>query len=62
MVTEQAESKFSSRYIEQWINDTLKECQHLNIPGVILKTEQRLPVNRYGIDRITLTVRFLFHF
>lgn len=32
-------SKYSSRFVEQWINDTLEECHHLNIPGVISRPE-----------------------
>lgn len=40
--------------IEHWINETLGDAEHLNIPGVILKPENKIPVNRYNIDRMTL--------
>ena len=41
----------SSRVIETWINDTLRDAGHLDIPGVILKPESSTPLNRYGIDK-----------
>eukprot|EP00347_Sterkiella_histriomuscorum_P021833 403332609 len=48
-------SKYSSRFVEQWLNDTLEECYHLGIPGVISRPEHKLPLSRHGLDRITLT-------
>ena len=50
--------KFSSKYLEQWINDTLTECEHLNIPGTLSKPEHKMPLSRYGLDRMTLTVTY----
>jgi hypothetical protein len=44
-------SGLSSKVIETWINDTLIDAGHLNIPGVILKPESKKPMTRYGIDR-----------
>jgi hypothetical protein len=44
----------SPKVLETWINEALSEAQHLNIPGVILKPEHLVPLNRYGVDRITL--------
>lgn len=44
-------SHMSSRVIETWINDTLRDAGHLDIPGVILKPESSTPLNRYGIDK-----------
>jgi len=43
------------KVLETWINETLKDAEHLDIPGVILKPEHRDPISRYQIDRITLT-------
>ena len=41
--------------MENWINETLKDAEHLDIPGVILKPEHKNPISRYSIDRITLS-------
>ena len=46
-----AKSQLSSAVIETWINDTLNDAGHLEIPGVILKPESHKPLSRYGIDR-----------
>lgn len=43
-----------SKVLETWLNDTLTEAEHLNIPGLILKPTHKNPITRYGIDRITL--------
>ena len=40
--------------METWINETLADAEHLDIPGIIIKPEHKLPTSRYGIDRITL--------
>lgn len=42
----------NSRVIETWINETLKDAEHLDIPGVIVKPAQKMPMNRYLIDRL----------
>ena len=44
----------NSRVIETWINETLKDAEHLEIPGVIVKPTQKMPMNRYLIDRLYL--------
>mmetsp|Transcript_32071 Transcript_32071/g.31378 ORF Transcript_32071/g.31378 Transcript_32071/m.31378 type:complete len:124 (-) Transcript_32071:270-641(-) len=41
--------------METWINETLADAEHLDIPGVVLKPEHKNPISRYGIDRMTLT-------
>jgi hypothetical protein len=45
----------NSKIMETWLNETLSDAEHLNIPGVILKPEHKNPISRYGIDRNTLT-------
>lgn len=47
-------STINSKIIEHWMNETLDDAEHLNIPGIILKPENKVPVFRYKIDRITL--------
>ena len=46
--------KMNSRILEAWINNTVADAEHLDIPGCILKPENRLPLVRYGIDRASL--------
>ena len=41
----------NSKIIEVWLNDTLMDSAHLDIPGIILKPENKKPLTRYGIDR-----------
>lgn len=45
----------SSKAVENWINSTLTDAEHLDIPSVILKPKNKVPLTRYGIDRIVLT-------
>lgn len=45
----------NTKVMETWINETLADAEHLNIPGVILKPEHKNPISRYCIDRLTLT-------
>lgn len=47
-------SAMNPKVMEHWINETLGDAEHLNIPGVILKPENKVPVFRYKIDRMTL--------
>jgi hypothetical protein len=42
------------KVLETWINETLKDAEHLEIPGIICKPEHRAPIDRYKIDRLTL--------
>ena len=45
----------SSRVIETWINNTLLDAGHMEIPGVLLKPENIKPLERYGIGKNQLT-------
>lgn len=40
--------------LETWINETLQDAEHLDIPGCILKPDNQQPVSRYGINRSDL--------
>lgn len=40
---EKAESKMSPKVLETWINETLKDADNLDIPGLLMKPEQRTP-------------------
>ena len=51
-----ARSHLSSKVIETWINETLMDAGHLDIPGIILKPESKKPLTRYGIDRNQLSI------
>lgn len=42
----------SPKVLETWINETLADAEHLDIPGVLLKPEHKNPISRYGIDRL----------
>lgn len=44
----------NSSVIEAWINETLKDAEHLEIPGIIVKPVHKQPMNRYKIDRLFL--------
>lgn len=46
--------QMSPKVLETWINETLQDAEHLDIPGVILKPEHQNPISRYGIDRLVL--------
>ena len=37
--------------MEHWLNETLEDAEHLDIPSVILKPAHKKPLQRYGIDR-----------
>jgi hypothetical protein len=45
----------SPKVLETWINETLQDAEHLDIPGVILKPEHKNPISRYGIDRMSFS-------
>lgn len=51
--------KLNPKVIETWINETLLDAEHLDIPGIVLKPEHKNPVSRYSIDRLTLTVKII---
>ena len=44
----------SSKVLETWINETLTDAYHLDIPGVLMQPGHKSPIHRYGIDRQTL--------
>lgn len=43
------------KVLETWINETLLDAEHLDIPGVVLKPEHKKPISRYGIDRMAFS-------
>ena len=45
------QSHMSSKVIETWINDTLTDAGHLEIPGIVVKPESKKPLTRYNVDR-----------
>ena len=45
----------SPKVLETWINETMHDAEHLDIPGVILKPEHKNPISRYGIDRMAFS-------
>lgn len=47
--------QMSPKVLETWINETLTDAEHLDIPGVILKPEHKNPISRYGIDRMAFS-------
>ena len=47
-------AKMNGRVLETWINETLRDAEHLDIPNVILKPEHKDPIERYQIDRLHL--------
>ena len=48
-------TSITSKVMEAWLNETLTEAEHLDVPGIILKPEHKNPISRYGIDRMELT-------
>lgn len=49
-------SKLNPKVLETWLNNTIQDAQHLDIPGILLKPDNLKPIERYQIDRSTLTV------
>ena len=47
-------SHVSKRVMETWINETLTDAYHLEIPGILMQPEHKDPIYRYGIDRQSL--------
>ena len=43
------------KVLETWINETLTDAEHLEIPGLLLKPSHKNPVSRYEIDRLFLS-------
>ena len=44
----------NARVIETWINETLADAEHLDIPGIIVKPQNKAPLLRYQVDRLFL--------
>jgi len=44
-------AKMSAEVLETWINETLADATHLDIPGILVKPENKKPLERYGICR-----------
>ncbi len=47
-------NQITPKVVENWINQTLKEAEDLGIPSCLLLPKNKIPISRYGIDRITL--------
>ena len=45
----------STRALETWINETLLDAYHLEIPGVVVEPEKKKPIFSYGIDPHSLS-------
>jgi hypothetical protein len=43
----ESSTKLNPKVIETWINETLLDAEHLDIPGVVLKPEHKNPISRY---------------
>lgn len=43
------------KVIETWINNILKDAESIVLSTAFLKNDKRMPLNRYQIDRMTLT-------
>ena len=50
---EKKSMRMNPRVLETWLNETLQDAEHLDIPGCILKSDKQNPMARYGIDCIT---------
>jgi len=37
--------------IETWLNETLTDAGHMEIPGMLIKPENKKPLERYGIGK-----------
>ena len=44
-------TKLNPKVVETWLNETLTDAGHLEIPGVILQPESQLPLMRYKIHK-----------
>jgi hypothetical protein len=54
MAPKKTKASINTKVMETWIEDTLREAEHFEIPGVIVKPKHKHPIARYGIDRLTL--------
>ena len=44
----------SPKVLETWVNETLQDADHMDIPGIALKAEAKQPIVRYQVDRTFL--------
>lgn len=44
----------NSSVVEAWINETLKDAEHLDLPGIVVKPVHKIPMSRYKIDKLFL--------
>jgi len=49
--TKITQTQMSSRVIETWLNETLTDAGHMEIPGLLVKPENKKPLERYGIGK-----------
>ena len=49
-----SKASLHSSVLEAWINETLKDAEHLEIPGTIVKPAHKQPISRYKIDKLFL--------
>ena len=50
----QSAQRINARILEAWINNTITDAEHLEIPGALAKNEYQQPLSRYGVDRHSL--------
>jgi len=55
-------AKLNPKVLETWLNNTIADATHLDIPGILLKPDNLKPIERYQVDRSSLTVSSLSHF
>ena len=53
-IEKRIKGEVTSRAIETWINDTLLDAHHLEIPGIVANLDAKKPIYSYGIDPHTL--------
>ena len=46
--------RINARILEAWINSTIVDAEHMEIPGTLAKADQQHPLSRYGVDRHSL--------
>ena len=49
-----SQKQVSGKVIENWLNQTLSDAEHLDIPLCILNPREQQPLTRYNIDPMTL--------
>lgn len=60
LLVKKANSNFNQNVLETWINETLREAEYFNIPGILKRMRpgegggRQSKCMEYGIDRLTL--------